>query len=91
MESAKIIVNLSILIIACGTLFVPINKVASGVYERFNVGVLAASLFMFGNMLFVSFLYLMNIGVSYRKKSRCFLFYEAKLLMLQVCIFLYLT
>jgi len=62
MQSVKLIMNLVVLIIACGTLFVPINKAHSGVYERFNVGVLASSMFMFGNMLFVSFWYLANFG-----------------------------
>jgi len=62
MQSIKIDVNLIVLIVACGTLFVPINKAASGVYERFNVGVLASSMYMFGNMLLLSFWYLANLA-----------------------------
>lgn len=72
-EAAKILVVLVVLIIACGTLFVPINKVGSGVYERFNVGVLAASMFMFGNMLIVTFWYFVNFsgrGQNYNGYNR---------------------
>ena len=46
----KLIINLLGLCIACGTLMVPISMARSGLQEKFNVGVLAASLFMFGNM-----------------------------------------
>ena len=46
----KLIINLLGLCVACGTLMVPISMARSGVQEKFNVGVLAASLFMFGNM-----------------------------------------
>ena len=63
-EGIKIVLNLGFLAVACGTLFVPISKASSGMYERFNEGVLAASMFMFGNMLFVSFWYELNFGVS---------------------------
>ena len=66
MESIKITMHLLVLIVACGTLFSPIKNAASTTheYERFNSGMLAASMFMFGNMLFVSFWYLVNFGVS---------------------------
>jgi len=57
----KLIINLLGLCIACGTLMVPISMARSGVQEKFNVGVLAASLFMFGNMLFVSFWYQIDL------------------------------
>ena len=62
LEAIKIILNLVFLIIACGSLYFPISKAGSGYYDRFNEGVLAASIFMFGNMLFVSFWYSMNFG-----------------------------
>lgn len=75
MEAIKIVLNLAILTVACGTLFVPINKAGTGMYERFNEGVLAASMFMFGNMLFVSFWYELSFGVSSRVTCYCFLSY----------------
>mmetsp|Transcript_18509 Transcript_18509/g.40065 ORF Transcript_18509/g.40065 Transcript_18509/m.40065 type:complete len:359 (+) Transcript_18509:219-1295(+) len=62
LEATKILLNLFILAIACVTLFVPISKAGTGMHERFNEGVLAASMFMFGNMLFASFWYLANFG-----------------------------
>lgn len=63
-ENAKILLNLFMLTISCGTLLVPITKVSSGLYARYNVGTLAGSMYMFGNMLVVSFWYLLNFGVS---------------------------
>ena len=38
-EGFKLMLNLLFLVIACGTLFVPINKAGSGLYERYNEGV----------------------------------------------------
>ena len=60
----KVILNLLILTASCSTLFMPISKAGTGLYDRFNEGALAASLFMFGNMLFVTFWYQMNFSVS---------------------------
>ncbi|KAL7547458.1 hypothetical protein ACHAWF_010754 [Thalassiosira exigua] len=60
LQVAKILVNLVVLSISCGTLFIPISK-SGGLYARFNEGVLAASMFMFGNMLFVTFWYSLNM------------------------------
>lgn len=68
-EALKIIINLFILVLSCATLLVPINKAGTGLYERFNEGVLAASLFMFGNMLFVSFWYQINFRVSWNAQK----------------------
>mmetsp|Transcript_30440 Transcript_30440/g.55239 ORF Transcript_30440/g.55239 Transcript_30440/m.55239 type:complete len:343 (+) Transcript_30440:196-1224(+) len=61
----KIVLNLLVLVIACGILFVPMKKglhPPNGLYDTFNLGVLAASTFLFGNMLFVSVLSLVNLG-----------------------------
>lgn len=60
MVGVKIVLNLVVLVIACATLLVPISSPSS----QFNNGALASSLFMFGNMLFISFWYQMNFEVS---------------------------
>eukprot|EP00578_Thalassiosira_sp_NH16_P028797 CAMPEP_0181089714 /NCGR_PEP_ID=MMETSP1071-20121207/7450_1 /TAXON_ID=35127 /ORGANISM="Thalassiosira sp., Strain NH16" /LENGTH=381 /DNA_ID=CAMNT_0023171681 /DNA_START=87 /DNA_END=1232 /DNA_ORIENTATION=- len=62
MEGVKMILNLLFLVLACATLFAPIMKSGQGFYQRFNEGVLSASMFMFGNMLLVSFFYTVNFG-----------------------------
>ena len=67
----KIVLNLLVLVIACGILLVPMKKglhPPNGLYDTFNLGVLAASTFLFGNMLLVSVLYSVNLGVSRREK-----------------------
>mmetsp|Transcript_9344 Transcript_9344/g.21071 ORF Transcript_9344/g.21071 Transcript_9344/m.21071 type:complete len:428 (+) Transcript_9344:187-1470(+) len=54
----KIALNTLLLGIASATLFVPMTRVwhpSKGLYDRFNLGVLAASTFMVGNIMFVSF------------------------------------
>lgn len=59
----KIALNTLVLCIACATLFVPMTKIwhpSKGLYDRFNMGVLAASTFLVGNMMFVSFWYSAN-------------------------------
>lgn len=61
----KIVLNLLVLVIACGILLVPMKKglhPPNGLYDTFNLGVLAASTFLFGNMLLVSVLYSVNLG-----------------------------
>ena len=67
-EALKYIFNTLFLAIACGTMFVPMMKVwhpTKGMYDRFNMGVLTASTFLMGSMLFVTFWYSLNLGVSY--------------------------
>ena len=67
LEATKIILSLFILAVACGTLFAPIQNIEEeGVHEKFNAGVLVTSMFMFGNMLIVNFMYFVNLdfGVS---------------------------
>lgn len=56
----KIALNTFMLCVACATLFVPMVKIwhpSKGVYDRFHLGVLAASAFLVGNAMFVSFWY----------------------------------
>ena len=63
----KIVFNQLVLVIAVGTLAKPILNVwhpAKGIVDRFNLGVLAASLFMVGNMCFISFWFTVNYKVS---------------------------
>ena len=59
----KIVLCLLVLVIACGTLAKTLLKVwhpSKGSFGRFELGVLAASLFMFANMCFISFWYTIN-------------------------------
>ncbi|KAL7535698.1 hypothetical protein ACHAXR_006672 [Thalassiosira sp. AJA248-18] len=61
----KIVFNMCFLLIACGTLFVPMKRVwhpSKGVCDRFNLGVLAASTLLVSCMFFVSFWYSLNFG-----------------------------
>jgi len=61
----KVAVNLLFLGISCGSLFVPMSKIwhpTKGVEDRYNLGVLAASMFLAGNGLFVSFWYSANFA-----------------------------
>jgi len=63
----KIVFNLLVLVIAMGSLAKPILRIwhpAKGRFDRFNLGVLAASLFMVGNMCFISFWFTVNYKVS---------------------------
>ena len=65
MDGIKLVLNLLLLAIASGTLLAPISLAESGQHMKFNEGSLAASMFMFGNLLFVSFWYHLYIdGVS---------------------------
>lgn len=60
----KTLLNLLVLVIACGALFVPMKRgwrPSEGPHDRFNLGVLAAYAFLVGNMFFVSFWYLVNL------------------------------
>jgi len=56
----KVLANVAVLSVACATLFVPMVRIwhpSKGLYDRYNLGGLAASTFLVGNMLFVSFWY----------------------------------
>ena len=63
----KIVLDLLVLVIICGTLFNPLMKVwhwnpEKCSFDRYNLGVLAASLFIFGNMCMLSFWFTVNYG-----------------------------
>lgn len=61
----KTVFNLFVLVVSCGTLFVPMKRLWSpsvGRYNRFNMGALASAMFLFGSMLFISFWYSVNFS-----------------------------
>lgn len=69
----KIVLCLLVLVIACGTLVRPLLKVwhpSKGSFGRFELGVLAASLFMFANMCFISFWYTINYSQDEDDENR---------------------
>ena len=63
----KLAWNLLFLIITCGTLFIPMKRVwhpIKGNIDRYNFGMLASSMFLVGNILFIFFWYSISFGVS---------------------------
>eukprot|EP00584_Thalassiosira_punctigera_P008529 CAMPEP_0172533952 /NCGR_PEP_ID=MMETSP1067-20121228/6494_1 /TAXON_ID=265564 ORGANISM="Thalassiosira punctigera, Strain Tpunct2005C2" /NCGR_SAMPLE_ID=MMETSP1067 /ASSEMBLY_ACC=CAM_ASM_000444 /LENGTH=161 /DNA_ID=CAMNT_0013318677 /DNA_START=143 /DNA_END=624 /DNA_ORIENTATION=+ len=69
----KLALNLLLLIVSAGALFLPMNAVWSrsrGEYSRYKLGALAGSIFLVGNMLFVSFLYTVHFGGGGNKNRR---------------------
>ncbi len=69
----KILVDLGFLLFTNLLVFVKTCKVFNRHYDRLDVGGLAGCVFMFAQMLFVSFWYMLNIEVSVvaREKDAC--------------------
>ena len=61
----KILVDLGFLLFTNLLVFVKTCKVFNRYYDQVDLGGLAGCTFMFGQMLFVSFLYMLNIEVSF--------------------------
>ena len=68
-SALKVVLNCLVLVVATGFLCVLMAKTFAKLYDRFNLGVLAASTFVVANMLFISFWYQVNFGQGGEEKN----------------------